>query len=801
MICIVLLVGTTSCQDEVNSASILPTEGYFTVEVMLPNHQLPATRAALEDADERRISSMYALVFNAGDDKLLEVQEIDTLSFIPGSTTGRFYFKMEEFSYTQEVYVTIVANVDYDTFIDPLSISETYDDIRLRFKIDAQSDWKRPEEKGEDWQGIPMWGKSIVFVGTKIPTLSIPLMRALAKVEFHYSNTNTTFAIEKIHVYNAARHFYIMPDINNLYSVPDDNKAEKPTIVNNDTEDILDTYLYSKTGNSLRMYLPEQEKGVAYNKSDPSDWMNNLQFILEGTYTYRGGAKTTCYYRIDLNSTNKADGYLDVIRNNAYHIYVQPPTMPGALNLNDARQKEPYYEEDISYTIVCDKGDILHIASVNGVMLGVSRLEFHRDSCKQTITIADEHTNTDATPKTYLKVQCIDEFDAPQDWAFEFVDDDGLPTPQPNWILDAQKEGDSELGGIKIELASAFHLAAENVVSRTANINVHTLDDRLNHTIKVVQYNQPFIKDCMHPKQKKYWLVNHLQGKGVVIQPATPWRSKLLEDDHYVVKEIRTLSSMVEKQKTTFFIRLVNGWNETNPDKQYPYESTDVTALVRFQSTLDPALYTDFPMQFFGLLKRHGFYISIAQPDATHFNHDIHGVFEDHNWYHANNQYDFDYDPSGFFVGRPRGIYGEAPTGCPALGLGPDGEPWRLPTPGELDKIFLDLEEGETREEFDDKIMNFWHTIARWGGEWYLDQVDWAAERERGNPNGSIFYQAVSIGHFTRSAGIYLYPENTKISTVKQYDYGEEHKMGIFWDTNRNKSTGREYFCISKSTN
>jgi len=307
LITLSLIVGLVSCSE---NDRIDPVVGDFTVELNVPsaNSLSMVTRGMTDDA---KIDNIHVLEYNGTNLVRITPRTITGSSFTHSITSG-------------VNKLVVLANVDASTLTAAgVTVGSSYSalhDVKVSL-ANATTGWDATTPKS-----IPMWGEG----GVSGSSVSIELLRMLARINVEVSVLPAEFELTSVHLYNTNQRGFLVPtlDGSNNVELTDDAIATK-------SNNIIYTAVDAVTGNMVNeIYTFETAKGAGV-VGDPC-------LVLGGKYN--GGAVT--YYRVNFHTGGV---HLDVKRNHSYNFDITNVSNPGYGTPDDAYNAKPI---DIVYDVI-----------------------------------------------------------------------------------------------------------------------------------------------------------------------------------------------------------------------------------------------------------------------------------------------------------------------------------------------------------------------------------------------------------------------------------------------------------------
>ena len=307
LITLSLIVGLVSCSE---NDRIDPVVGDVTVELNVPsaNSLSMVTRGMTDDA---KIDNIHVLEYNGTNLVRITPRTITGSSFTHSITSG-------------VNKLVVLANVDASTLTAAgVTVGSSYSalhDVKVSL-ANATTGWDATTPKS-----IPMWGEG----GVSGSSVSIELLRMLARINVEVSVLPAEFELTSVHLYNTNQRGFLVPtlDGSNNVELTDDAIATK-------SNNIIYTAVDAVTGNMVNeIYTFETAKGAGV-VGDPC-------LVLGGKYN--GGAVT--YYRVNFHTGSV---HLDVKRNHSYNFDITNVSNPGYGTPDDAYNAKPI---DIVYDVI-----------------------------------------------------------------------------------------------------------------------------------------------------------------------------------------------------------------------------------------------------------------------------------------------------------------------------------------------------------------------------------------------------------------------------------------------------------------
>ena len=305
------------------SEVIVPDAGENTITVTI---NVPVSRA-IGSADDLVVNRIDVLIFNAGGAYLGRVSP----TFINGTGATRNFTVMVP---DGNLDLVILANSRdrIDAISASLVVGSTTRAIAytlLTESLPANNIWNAlPGSSG--YRHIPMWGEALNINAAITPTVSVELIRALAKINVRFLNQTVSdrLTITGVSLHNFHTNGYLASPnwdwTNPNASTPSPtNIANKRTGFANGVTFPASVIVNNEIVDQIFLF----EVAPPANPSNPTaaDRVASTALIIRG---YFDGSTTPSYYRIDLRDDTGV--FLGVTRNHHYEIIINSVTGPGA---------------------------------------------------------------------------------------------------------------------------------------------------------------------------------------------------------------------------------------------------------------------------------------------------------------------------------------------------------------------------------------------------------------------------------------------------------------------------------------
>jgi hypothetical protein len=237
------------------------------------------------------------------------------------------------------------------------AVQSTWGNTTLKSEIDRQIDESVVEQAG--WNAVlgslgykpfPMWGEALGFNLTGTRSLSIDLVRMLAKINVSFANSTVAskLAVDQV----------ILTNYNTLGYLVSRGWNWSATNVSQHTPDARTTPAGKGFGEGIiypvsaadninfanlvrdRIFLFEAAKPA--DPTNATQRLNSVNIIVRGYYD---GSATPTYYRIDMvdgSSPLYPNSYFDIIRNHYYDIKITGINGPGYATGQEAFDNRPF---------------------------------------------------------------------------------------------------------------------------------------------------------------------------------------------------------------------------------------------------------------------------------------------------------------------------------------------------------------------------------------------------------------------------------------------------------------------------
>jgi hypothetical protein len=299
-------------------------EKEITIALSIPETSLASSLRSISDAAEEAIPVINVLAFrrNAGNELVYDYSP--SLRGAPASKGNHMYTvtivaRVKDY----EQQFVMITNVDTATYT-ALRYSELWNDgqgnprtkndilTKLTFSLDnikkgAEGGWNTNSET--DYAKFPMWGESgFVRVERESSTnsISMRLLRMLAKVNVELASGVNNFKLNSVRIYNTYKSGRIVPDAANLVVENNSmhvNKVTLPAGVTFDKDQGLRYNVAVAGATSIKNTIYTFER----------DAYENLCVVIGGVY---GTDTSPTYYRVDFRGSDKQ--LMPLLRNYVY---------------------------------------------------------------------------------------------------------------------------------------------------------------------------------------------------------------------------------------------------------------------------------------------------------------------------------------------------------------------------------------------------------------------------------------------------------------------------------------------------
>ncbi len=491
-----LLATFTSCQDEqddnLRGGAGNGKEATMTFSVQLPSGSQsgePGTRA-LSETDENMVKTIDVLVFKSG------AYQYTATAFSASITDLDLRTKKFTVKLVKENGVDLVILTNSNALIKaayPSGITEGTAQAAIMSNLKNTVSGKYDATSGSSFPGIAMWGEKTGVNITEGLSLSIPVVRMLAKIDVSVGDgAANNFQLHSVRVYNYNTKGAVVPSLATNDWDATEYKAKRPTVPTDAARTLGPlVYGYDSFGGVLgsteiaanRYCLGEIFMFEAENHSDadhktPRDVAERACLVIGGKYYPAGltpaeiAATAITYYRVDF--ANKTDGvwtHLDLLRNHKYMVNITTVSGPGFPDPSKAFASTPVniqanilqWNDGSMSTVVFDGQNFLSVEP--------GEFNFLRDA---------------QGSKNSKNTLAIDT-DVPDGWRIEKVVDAADKTTPINWLT--VMDGSSGLPGKKF----VWLKVEENKTLSERQAIVVVAAGRLRYSVKVTQNLTPDI--------------------------------------------------------------------------------------------------------------------------------------------------------------------------------------------------------------------------------------------------------------------------------------------------------------------
>ena len=450
----------------------------------------------------------------------------------------------------------IVSNIDevQMALYDDQLAGSTIDKARtlIRFEHADGTVWNTGTgEPATGFTPLPLWGESSPFTAQAASVKTIPLLRAVARIDvgvnltgknldqnnkwdgtYDLDNINGqdmdlpghTFEIRSVRLYNAARGGHLAPAEGNY-----DKDKHKATAATVDQATPMHTtephYTAGGTAKNMlrrQIYLPETK-----NKGVDND--DDAFYIVVGG-SYNGGAES--FYRIDFYDRTGANGgtaeneqgqvkpsgqnRYDILRNHAYVINILRVRGEGYATAELAAASEPINMEIEIRS--WDQGDNMGNVVTDGqyrLSVSATQMQYHQDGTAQELKVFTDYLLAGNAAASGWKMSIPNAADKA---ALIFYDQTGQVIPEADWAKMEVSEGiANKTGVLRVGLTRYTEDLAGDQMERTVTLRFTA--GRMTQDVELMQDVLSTVSLSLSP-EKMSFTRNPKSGQFVTAKPS-----------------------------------------------------------------------------------------------------------------------------------------------------------------------------------------------------------------------------------------------------------------------------------------